>query len=390
MTQGDSQGKHLIFVLSLGGCGTHMLMDCFDEAGFRGVNTRLCEFWTVYTQAQDDPAAPSRARLFPRVSALQAVLGFYKAYNIEPGPDPLDEAVAFRFFAQALEPFGDRVYAAHIYDFIAPERGLAPDGSNPPWGEGRRDAARALFRRAVVAAGYRWHEIGLIRHPIDHYLSTVERSSDRYDAHELMANVKSFLRLAETENAAGRLDALFRYDRLCAGEPAELKALEQAIAAAGVNAGRFGFNGGELAKYLRYPRHEVERLATELAAPMTAFGYSAHFPSPVAAGISRLLSHLRSWRSEMRAYDRVFAGDFAYANAIFRHRTSKLARLYWQANLLMPTRRANYEALYRRFHGTAMPTPRLERPIRRALGLAVVDPAAARPSLDGMPTDLRP
>jgi hypothetical protein len=102
-------------------------------------------------------------------------------------------------------------------------------------------------------------------------------------------------------------------------------------------------------------------------------GYSDVDLRPVPFLLKSIDKRLTRWRSEKIVFDRVFAGDFSAPATVFNHKRSTLAKIYWQLNMLVPGKRRHYEAFYRAATGAEMPTPRFERPFRRAFGLRITE-----------------
>lgn len=364
--------KTLTFVLSMGGCGTHLLIDFFKRAPVRFFDHRLVEFWVVYVQARHDPAALARSDLHPGLSALDAVKGFYGRFGVDWGDDPLSESGAITLFGRMLDQAGPRLASIHNYELISPARSPLPDGRNPVWNLDMRDEARGLFERAVAAAGYRLDVLILLRHPIDVFLSAFERTGEHVPEPTLYEGARAFFRLAK-DYAQRPNAAAVRYEDLCRNNPAALAVLARAGGLSEAELDGSLFTGGEIAKYRRYPRRRIIEVVERLADALPGFGYQADIPSRIGNVVSIAVYSLRRWLDEIRTLDAVFAGDFRAPNAIFRRRRSLIGRVYWQLSMLLPARRQNYGRAYELVHSREMPTPRYERPIRRFLGLPVVE-----------------
>lgn len=365
-------GKTLTFVLSMSGCGTHLLIDFFRHVVKNFFDHRLVEFWVVYVQARHDPTAIARSDLFPGLGALDAVKRFYQRFGVDWGNDPLNESGAVALFGRMLDDAGPRLASAHNYELISPTPGPLADGRDPTWNLAMRDEARELFERAVTTAGYRLDTLILLRHPVDVFLSSFERTGEHTPEAALYEGTKAFFRLAK-DYAGGRDTSAVRYEDLCRGNKAALAVLARAGGLGEAEIDGSLFAGGEIAKYRRYPRRRVIEVVERLADTLPGFGYRADIPSRIGNVVSIAVYSLRRWLDEIRTLDAVFAGDFRAPNAIFRRRRSLIGRVYWQLSLLLPLRRRNYAHAYELVHARAMPTPRYERPIRRLFGLPVVE-----------------
>ena len=369
MTHSD---KTFTSVLSIGGCGTHLLIDFFKASPTRYFDSRLVDFWVTYVQAQHDPHAPTRSTIFGGLSALDAVKGFYGQYGMDWGDDPLNDARAMTLFGRILNQAGPKLASAHNYPLIAPTLSTRVNGRRLFWSSELRDRARALFERAVTAAGYRLEILILIRHPIDVFLSAHERTGDFESEDVTLENTKAFFRMAKGYRYRPNA-SLVRYEDLCRGEPAAAIALSRIASVAVQDIDLSLFANGEIAKYRRYPRRRVAAIEQQLSELIAEFKYRSEIPSPLHNFFLMIYHSFRRWRGEIRALDRIFAGDLRTPNAIFRRRRSVIGRFYWQLSMLLPGRRRNYRRAYESIHPTPMPTPRFERPIRRLLGLEIVE-----------------
>lgn len=364
--------KTLTFVLSTGGCGTHLLIDLYKRAPVRFFDHRLVEFWVTYIQARYDPAAIARSDLFPGLGALDAVKGFYRRFGVDWGNDSLSESGAVALFGQMLNQAGPRLASIHNYELISPTPGPLADGRDPIWNLAMRDEARGLFERAVVAAGYCLDTLILLRHPVDVFLSVFERTGTHTPEVALYESTKAFIRLAR-DYARRPNTAMVRYEDLCRGDRGALDILARVSGLTETDLDASPFANGEIAKYRRYPRRRVAEVVRHLADTLPAFGYRAEIPSPLDNAVSVVVYSLHRWAGEIRGLNAVFAGDFRAPNAVFRRRRSVIGRIYWQISLLIPSRRRNYGRAYELVHSRAMPTPRYERPIRRLFGMSVVE-----------------
>ena len=356
----------------MGGCGTHLLIDFFKTSPTRFFDARLVDFWITYVQAQHDPDAPTRSTIFAGASALDAVKGFYGQCGVDWGDDPLNDSSAMALFGRMLNQAGPKLASAHSFPLIAPTISTRVNGRPLFWSSELRDRARALFERAVTAAGYRLEILILIRHPIDVFLSAHERTGDFISEDITYENTKAFFRLAKDYRHRPNA-SLVRYEDLCRGEPAALATLSRAASMAIQDIDPSLFAGGEIAKYRRYPRRRIAIIAQQLSESISEFGYRSEIPSPLHNFFLMIYHSFYRWHGEIRALNRIFTGDLRAPNAIFRRRRSVIGRFYWQLSMLLPGRRRNYRRAYESIHPTPMPTPRFERPIRRLLGLPVVE-----------------
>lgn len=371
MPQDDT--KNLLFLLSLGGGGNHVTTDFLVSAGAEAVDTSLIEFWPTFVLARSQPTAPSIAKWFVGMDAAAALREFYRRLDGKVPSDPLNEATATDTFARALQRHDTpNLVAWHNYELVSSIRAPTRDGRQSAWNRTLRDEARSLFERSVAHAGFRLRIVALVRHPVNLYLSLEERVSAEYSEAEISTQVRDLFSLVE--GYADRADVDFsivRYEALCRHDPTALTLL---LEKAGfhpdptvVTADRT-FHAGEVNKLYAYPRARIVELTERFRHAIGIGGYDVALPGAVAYDIRRVRHMLEKWRHECRNLNRVFKGDMTSSASLYRHRWSRISRLYWQINLLIPWRRRAF-ARFHRYHYPSQPMPRpiLERMALTAL-----------------------
>lgn len=363
--------------LTIGGCGNHLVKDFLKSLDIGFAPAQMVDFWACWVQARHCPEQPTISDWFPDLSARDAVEAYMRRFGAPEGGDALDFDTAAAAFAKGLEAIGNRrLFTHHLFPFLISYRRLKTAGGfEVPWPiDFAREAMEAL-ERGLDTAGWQRRTVMLVRHPLDVFLSNRDRFGADLTDDELVRQVVEFGEAVDGHRGKPHT-VLCRYEDVCRKDPATLRMMLDML---GLETQRVEdcrldiLYAGEVAKYQSLPRPGIRALAETLAAPLRHLGYGVDIPGRLAWGVLWMRKRLGRWRSEKANYDKVFAGDFTPAAAILRHKRSLIIKLYWQLNMLVPSRRTNYISFYRQETGSELPTPRLERPIRRLLGLKVTE-----------------
>lgn len=365
--------------LTIGGCGNHLIKDFLKSLDVTFVPAQMADFWACWVQAHHHPDQPTISDWFPQSNALEAVKGYYQRFGAEVPADPLNMEAAAAAFAKGLEGFGhSRLFTHHLFPFLVAYPSLRTVGGHDvPWPiEYARESMHAL-ERGLDLAGWQRHYVSLVRHPIDTFLSNNERFGSAIERSALLQQVRDFADSIQSyRSLPPEQSILCRYEDLCRKDETSIRRMLDILGLRDLPLSQCRLDilhEGEIAKYQGYGVAEVRELARELAQPLALLDYPVRIPRGVE-GLRLALKRARKrWQSEKASFDKIFAGDFTPAAAVLRHRRSVMIKLYWQINMLIPAKRTHYLEFYRQETGDEMPTPRLERPFRRLLGLRVVE-----------------
>jgi hypothetical protein len=363
----------------MGGCGNHLVKDFLKPLDVGFASSQMMEFWACWVQARHAPDQPSLSDWFPGMNARSAFLGFYDRFGACKGADPFDFETAADAFARGLDAIGKpRLFTHHLFNFLFSSPSLLLiGGKRIIWPKEFARESMDVLERALDRAGWQRRYILLVREPIDIFLSNAERFSNYITRDDTLNQIVEFAAVVDRYRATPVIRTeLIRYEDICRRDATALRRVLDSIGLDSLPLEECRtdiLHPGEIAKFYSYRRREILALAQRLAPVSRMLGYSDVDLRPVPFLLKSIDKRLTRWRSEKIVFDRVFAGDFSAPATVFNHKRSTLAKIYWQLNMLVPGKRRHYEAFYRAATGAEMPTPRFERPFRRAFGLRITE-----------------
>jgi len=350
----------------MGGCGTHLVLEMFERVGVSKLVRPVLLLQAIHL-ARHAPSAPCPLIGYVEMSARDAVAALCREMAIAPIGDVNSDDAAFDTFAKALAAeganAGSRQVIGHHYYFSHTFPVETADGRVVVWTTADRDAAQDLLERASTALGIELRQAALVRNPVDIYLSQQERYADQSQRAEIdPRTIEEFFGHVGAMRTASGLPVV-RYEDICAASEPRLRELLRALHfttedIAGLDLSVIHLGG--IDKWALAPRATIEPLIRRFDAISTAFGYTF----PKAGALRRARKRWHSYRSEFRAMNAIFRGDFSADAAFSRHRRSLPARAWFRLMLCIPSRRRNMTRFYRERKNSGFPA----RPLFIAIG----------------------
>ncbi len=346
---GAPEKPFLTHIITTNGCGNHMLWDILTETSRKRATDRVDSFIQALVLARRNPDAPFPLGRYDGLKAIEVVVEHYRILGMEPGDDPLDQARAAEWMRKAIHTEqGQRPFLLHGTALIHSIEHRLADGSLARWTIEDRNEAWSILEELLSFCGYGIRRVGVVRHPIDVYLSRKERYSSHFNGRLALRYIHEFFELVEREKISNGMPVA-RYEDLCSGDEAALETFLKGAGLTPEDAAKVNssiMHKGEIAKWRRRPSEETEPLAQWFADGMGYFGYEYRKCGPVRRWLGLLPIGLRKLKVEISTINKVIRGDRVSAGAFVRHQRSLPARLYFRIVISYPPSRRKIDRWY--------------------------------------------
>ena len=336
-------------ILTTGGCGNHMTWDILSEASCKRTTDRIDSFIQALILARRNPDTPFPLGRYDGLKAIEVVVEHYRMLEIEPGDNPLDRAGTVEWMRKAIHTEqGQRPFLLHGIALIHSIEHKLADGSLTHWTIEDRNEAWGVLEELLSLCGYEIRRVGVIRNPIDVYLSRKERYSTYFNSRLTLRYIHEFMELVEREKRSNGMSVV-RYEDLCSGDGSALDTLLKGAGIQPEDAAKVDgsmMHNGEIAKWRRRPSKETEPLAQWFADGMDYFGYEYRKYGPLRRWLGLLPIGLRKLEVEISTINKVIRGDRVSAGAFVRHQRSLPARLYFRIVISLPPSRRKIDRWY--------------------------------------------
>lgn len=351
--RGQPTVKQFLYCMTVNGSGNHLLRDVLTYLEYQHVPYQYLNFWPMYVLAKRRPDAVCPFKSFRGRSAIEALHGYYVAHGFDGTGNLLDLEAAMTCFRVALERFeGERLFSLHCFPLIYSSTYTVEDGRQVVWGREDRDEALALFQNFLERSGYDIKYVGLLRHPVDIYLSNRERFGHIESPSEVKRRIWEFFEvIADQLQRPERKPAIIRYEELCSRDQRTFQNLFKYLDITrdvDVESELAFLHSGELWKHAALPREGRQLLLEDFGKWIDLFEYQRSYKN---YSLDLMMSKLRKWKGEIQTLNLVFRGDYRGGGAVFRHKASFLARVYRKVCMLVPSNRRQWENLSLRHHG---------------------------------------
>lgn len=292
----------VIQIHSMGGCGTHLLLELYDSVGIKSVKKSIVLLLAMAI-ARKDPNAPSRLTECAGMTAAEAVRRLAAMFAVAPPRNLSSDEDCFKCFGHALANFNqERMAIGQDYRFSHSIAIAVPGGKEIAWTVEDRDDAQDMLERAAAFLGVDLRQVALVRNPLDLHYSQAERH---------YGGVDNFARLVEKDvgeffsNVIRKADRepfpIVRYEDLCRAQGDKLRCLladlhftPEDIARVDTSA----FHGGTLDLWRRHAPGDVDRRVEAFRRYTEPFGYAVRPGSQFSDLMAKPLHALRKDHSE--------------------------------------------------------------------------------------------
>ncbi len=344
-----------INILTMNGSGTHLIQDLMVAMGLEQL-VKEAAFWPALILARRDPKVPLAYRDSQGLPALTVVNNFHQSVRGEIPKSPLSDQEVVKTFSQILsDKGGTQLFITNRFPLIYSGDMFVDTTYGDTWTLDDRDAARATLRATTEAAGWRYREFAMIRHPVDIFISNVERFGEASSHDILKRQINEFFALVGDCRNKGM--PVVRYEDICSGDMTPLmETLEgYGIPKATISKAFDVPHVGQTNRWMLSRSEAITRAALELAPLLAPNGYFFE----CRTGISRPWAMARKWlqklSAEVHSANQIVNGNYLAHSAFTRHRKTIFGAVYLRLLVIWPPFWKNYEALYRDFYGTPVP-----------------------------------
>jgi len=342
------------------GMGTHLVMDLIRPANLKIAPYTIIGFLVAIIYSQRNPGYnlddwDFLEKDFHGMSANEIVEGFYNKYEFNYKGDLLDLDNIKHFLKKWLISLNsDSLCAVNLFHLTTVVDVRLSNGTVMQWNSEDRDAARKIFIESLFFAGYDVYHVGIIRHPINTYLSKYERfnrAEGFSHDYEIRLIINYFELCKKLRNDKDCF--VLKYENICSDKKYIIEfykyigLTEEEID----NIDLSYIHKGELDKWRNHPIERTKELANTFERILYDFEYDYHIQNRVIHFLQQIYYKAKKINSEIRMLNRIFIGDYCGEGAYFRHKLSISGRIYKHLNCMIPSRKNRLNEYYMKYKG---------------------------------------
>ena len=356
------KSKAFYFLMTSPGMGTHLVMDLIRPTNLKIVPHTIIGFIGAIIFSQREPEYnlcdwSCVEKDFHGMTANEIVKGYYNKYKFNYKGDLLDLDNIKQFLKKWLISLNSDSLCAVNYFYLTTVVDVPlSNGTIMQWNHEDRDVARKIFIESLFFAGYDVSHVGIIRHPINTYLSKYERFH-RYKQYpfnhdfEIRQIINYFELCKRLRNDKDCF--ILKYENVCSDKKylidfyKYIGLTEKEIA----NCAWSYIHKGELNKWCNYSIGMTKELANTFERILYDFEYDYQTKNRIMHFLQQIYPRAKKVHSEIRMLNKIFVGEHYSEGVYFRHKLSILGRIYKHLNYMIPSRKNRLIEYYMKYKG---------------------------------------
>ncbi len=354
--------KAFYFLMTAPGMGTHLVMDLIQPTNLKIVPYTIIGFLGAIIYGQRNLEFNLYdweyvEKDFHGMSIKDIVKGYYNKYEFKYKGHLLGSDNIKLFLKKWLMSFASNSLCAVNFFYLTTVVDVRlANGTIMRWNSEDRDAVRKIFIEYLLFAGYDVHHIGIIRHPINTYLSKYERfKGNKEFSHDLTIRqtINYFELCKKLKNDKKCL--ILKYENICSGKKYLLDFYKYiGLAEKQIDNLDFSYiHKGELNKWRTHPVGMIKKLANTFEGILYDFEYDFHVQNRVIHSLQLFYYKAKKIHNEIQMLNKIFIGDYCGEGAYFRHKLTTSGRIYKHLNCMIPSRKKRLIEYYMKYKGIA-------------------------------------
>jgi hypothetical protein len=340
--------------------GTHLVMDLIRPTSLKIVPHTMIGFLGAIIYSQRNLKYNLYDWIcvekdFHGMAVKDIVKGYYNKYEFNYKGNLLDLDNIRHFLKKWLISLNsDSLCAVNYFYFTTVVYARLSNGTILQWSSEDRDAARKIFIESLLFAGYDVHNMGIIRHPINTYLSKYERfHRNKTFSHDLTIRqtINYFELCKKLRNDKDCF--ILKYENICS-DIKYIIAFYKYIGLTEKEIDNFDLpyvHKGELDKWHNHPIERTKELANTFERILDDFEYDYYIQNRVIYLLQQIYYKAKKIHNEIRMLNKIFIGDYCGEGAYFRHKLSISGRIYKHLNCMIPSRKNRLIEHYMKYKG---------------------------------------
>jgi len=354
------KSKAFYFLMTSPGMGTHLVMDLIRPTSLKIVPNTMIGFLGAIIYSQRNQGYNlcdwnCVEKDFHGMTVKDIVKGYYNKYEFNCKGDLLDLDNIKHFFKKWLISLNsDSLCTVNLFCFTTVTDVRLSNGTIMQWSSEDRDAARKIFIESLLFAGFDVHHMGIIRHPINTYLSKYERFNRSKEFNrdlEIRMIINYFDLCKKIRNDKNCF--ILKYENICSDKKylidfyKYIGLTEKEIA----NYDLSYIHKGELNKWRNHPIGRTKELANTFERILYDFEYDYQTKNRIMHFLQQIYYKAKKIHNEIRLLNKIFAGDHCAEGVYFRHKLSISGRIYKHLNCMIPSRKNRLIEYYMKYKG---------------------------------------